>query len=130
MDDLFGITGKKALVIGGGLGMGRASARLLAQAGADVALVDLDADRAEDVAAELTKDGHKAVALAADVTNRAEAERAVAQADQALGGLDLLMNMVGRNTYVSLFDMTDEQFERTLSVNLRHHFYISVAFAR
>ena len=77
MHDLFGVNGKKALVIGGGLGMGRASARLLGQVGASVAVVDLEQVRAQDVASELQKDGYHAVAIAADVTKRAEAERAV-----------------------------------------------------
>jgi len=125
MDDLFGIQGKKALVIGGGLGMGRATARLLSQAGAQVAVVDLEPDRANAVAAEI-----KAVAITADVTRRDEAERAVAQADSLLGGLDLMMNMVGRNTYVSLMEMTEEQLETVLSRNLRHHLYCETAFAR
>lgn len=125
MDDLFGIAGKKAIVIGGGLGMGRATARLLSQVGAQVAVVDLEADRAKEVAGEI-----KAVPIAADVTKRTEAERAVQEAAKALGGLDLMMNMVGRNTYVSLMEMSEEQFETVLSRNLRHHLYCETEFAR
>jgi NAD(P)-dependent dehydrogenase (short-subunit alcohol dehydrogenase family) len=125
MDDLFGLAGKKAVVIGGGLGMGRATARLLSQVGALVAVVDLERERADEVASEI-----KAVPIAADVTKRAEAERAVQEAAKALGGLDLMMNMVGRNTYVSLMEMSEEQLERVLSVNLRHHLYCETEFAR
>lgn len=125
MDDLFGIAGKKAIVIGGGLGMGRSTARLLSQVGAQVAVVDLEPDRAKEVASEI-----KAVPIAADVTKRADAERAIQDAAKALGGLDLMMNMVGRNTYVSLMEMSEEQFETVLSRNLRHHLYCETEFAR
>ena len=61
--DLFGLEGKKALVIGGGQGMGESSARLLAAAGCDVAIVDVEADRAERVAAVVRGLGRNSAAI-------------------------------------------------------------------
>ncbi len=130
MDDLFGLQGKKAIVVGGGYGMGRATARILAKAGAAIAIVDVDADRSAAEAATLTAEGHRAIALTADVTQPDHAVRVVAEAEQGLGGLDVLVNIVGRNTWVPVLDMDPETLETVLSRNLRHHVYLGQAFAR
>ena len=63
---LFGLTGKKTLIIGGGQGMGEASASFLARAGCDVALVDLVPERAEHVAGTVARHGVKAVTVIGD----------------------------------------------------------------
>src|SRR5439155_899434 len=84
---LLGLTGKPALVIGGGFGIGRASALLLARAGADVALVDVDAERAAAVRDEIAALGRRAFDLTGNVFERAEAERVVNEAADRLGGL-------------------------------------------
>ncbi len=131
MDTLFGLAGKHALVVGGGLGIGRETARLLAGQGAAVAVLDLDQSRADAVADELKAAGHQACALAADMTQSKEAAAAVQLAAKNLGGLDVLVNIVGRNSMrTGLADLQPEQFELLLSRNLRHHLYTSGAFAR
>ncbi|MSQ27527.1 MAG: glucose 1-dehydrogenase [Dehalococcoidia bacterium] len=130
MNDLFGLTGKKAIVIGGGYGMGRAAARLLAEAGAAIAVVDLDAGRSAAEAADLMAKGHRAIGLTADVSRPHEAARVVAEAEQGLSGLDILVNIVGRNTWVPVLDMDPETLETVLSRNLKHHFYLGQAFAK
>lgn len=129
MADLFGLQGKKAIVVGGGYGMGRATARVLAGVGAAIAIVDLDPDRSAAEAAALNAGGHRAIALSADVSLPDQAARAVAQAEQGLGGLNILVNIVGRSTWVSVLDMDPETLETVLSRNLRHHVYVGQAFA-
>ncbi|MGH7819426.1 MAG: SDR family NAD(P)-dependent oxidoreductase, partial [Candidatus Binatia bacterium] len=84
----FGLRGKRALVAGAGRGIGRASALGLAEAGARVACVDADAGRADAVADEISAAGEDAFAFVADLRRREEAERAVAGAADAFGGLD------------------------------------------
>ena len=129
--DLFKLGGKKALVVGGGLGIGRATARLLSGAGASVAVLDMDPARAEAVSAELRASGGIACAVSEDVSLAEGAEAAVSKAAAGLGGLDILVNIVGRNSVTEgVADVKPEQFELLLSRNLRHHLYTSGAFAR
>jgi len=129
--DLFKLAGKKALVVGGGLGIGRATARLLSGAGASVAVLDMDPARAETVAGELRSSGGGACAVSEDVSLPEGAEAAISKAAEGLDGLDILVNIVGRNSVTEgVADVTPEQFELLLSRNLRHHLYTSGAFAR
>lgn len=129
--DLFGLRGKPALVVGGGFGIGRASALLLARAGANVAVADLDLGRARDVAAEVESIGVKATALTADVTDRAQAETLVADAAAFHGGLEVVINMVGgSSTWGPLFDLEDDTWQTDIALNLTQHLYVSRAAAR
>ena len=129
-NDLFGLAGKHAVVIGGGYGMGRATARLLSSLGVAVAVVDVDPARAREEAEALALGGATAVPVAADVTQPAEAERAMAEAWSGLGGFDVMVNIVGRNSWSALVDMEPDLLETVLSRNLRHHFYLGKAFVR
>ncbi|MEN8162251.1 MAG: SDR family NAD(P)-dependent oxidoreductase, partial [Myxococcota bacterium] len=125
---LLDMRGCRALVVGGGQGMGRASALLLARAGARVVVLDEVAERAEAVVAELG--ATDAVALVADVTERAAAEDAVAEAAARLDGLDAVVNVVGGASWAPLLELGDEVWERDLRVNLAHHRFVGAAAAR
>jgi 3-oxoacyl-[acyl-carrier protein] reductase len=129
-DNVLGLAGRPVLVIGGGDGIGRESALLLARAGADVALADMVQEKAEAVQKEVEALGVKAVALSGDVTDRAQAERIVAEAADFHGGLEVLINMVGTAGWGDLFELDDEAWELDLSRNLRHHLYVGRAAAR
>ena len=76
-ENLLGIRGRRALVVGGGFGTGREMSLLLARAGATVVVADVDEDRAKSVAAEAAELGVTATAIAADVTDTPAAERLV-----------------------------------------------------
>lgn len=130
MDDLFRLAGKNAVVIGGGLGIGRASAELLSGAGAAVAIVDVEQDRADAVAAALTSGGAKAAGICADVLDREVGPAAVIEAAERLGGLDVMVNVVGRSTYAPLIEMTDEHFELDLDRNMGYVRRLCRSFAR
>jgi NAD(P)-dependent dehydrogenase (short-subunit alcohol dehydrogenase family) len=127
--DLFKLQGKKALVIGGGMGMGESSVRLLAEVGADVAVADLLLERAERVAGLVRSLGRKTAALAADVTDDAQAEALVAKAEQALGGLDVLVTIVGQALFTPLLEMTPDQWDWEQRRNLKHFFVTGKAAA-
>src|SRR5262249_54716164 len=88
--DFLGLEGQPSLVVGGGYGSGRLLALLLARAGARVAVVDIDAERAYAVATEVG--GH---AITADVRDESSARDAVEEARDALGGLSRVANIVG-----------------------------------
>jgi NAD(P)-dependent dehydrogenase (short-subunit alcohol dehydrogenase family) len=88
-----GLTGKKAIVTGGSLGIGKAIARELAREGADVAVVSRTKDVLEAAASEIAKEtGRRVIAIPADVSNRAQVDGMVAQAAAQLGGLHILVN--------------------------------------
>jgi NAD(P)-dependent dehydrogenase (short-subunit alcohol dehydrogenase family) len=122
---LFGLTGKKALIVGGGQGMGEASAKFLARAGCDVALVDLVAERADNVARTVSELGVKAVTIVGDVLDDAQIPRVVAEAEEKLGGLDRVITIVGAATFRSLMDTTAEVWDEQMHRNLRYFFLIA-----
>ena len=128
--DLFKLQGKRALVVGGGLGMGRASAELLAAVGARVAVLDIEESRAQTVAGAIRERGGEALALAADALEPAGAQAAVQRAAERFGGLDILVNIVGQAGWASALRMTPEQWDQDHSRNLRYVFFTCQAFAR
>jgi NAD(P)-dependent dehydrogenase (short-subunit alcohol dehydrogenase family) len=121
---------KGALVVGGGQGMGRATALLLAQAGANVVIVDAELERAEAVAAEVEALGRKSGALSADVTQPEAAEEVIAAAESASGGLSIVVNIVGGASWAPLLTVDEETWERDFAVNLKHHLYVGRSAAR
>jgi NAD(P)-dependent dehydrogenase (short-subunit alcohol dehydrogenase family) len=114
------LDGRNFVVVGAGAGMGRQAAHALAQAGARVACVDQSAELADAVAAEL--DG--AVGIAADVTVRAEVERAFAEAGERLGPLTGVVDVVGVATIGPLADLDDAAWDRQFDLVLRHAFLV------
>ena len=121
---------RRALVVGGGQGIGRAAALSLARAGAQVAVLDSDAGRAEAVATEVADLGVRASPLCADVTVPEEAARGVAGARAELGGLDAVVNIVGSSSWGSLLELDDATWERDFAVNLKHHWHVARSAAR
>jgi NAD(P)-dependent dehydrogenase (short-subunit alcohol dehydrogenase family) len=123
-----GLTGKRVIVSGAGYiperaGHGRGSALRLAEAGAAVACIDIDRGRAEDTVAEIRAAGGVAHPIVADMTIRAEADRAVATAVELLGGLDVGVDIIGRALYDKVEDITDEHWDWTMLNNLTQVFY-------
>lgn len=125
MADLFGLTGKPVLVVGGGSGIGQATAELLAEVGARVAVADVDIDRAQQVANSI--DGH---AVTGDVTTPEGAQRVVDDAHSALGGLYGVANIVGLAGWNDLFSTDLEIWEADMRINLLHHLFVGRAAAR
>lgn len=127
---VFGLEGKKALVVGGGSGIGRATSLLLANVGADVAVTDLDPERAEAVRAEVAAIGVKAAAVSGDATEADGADSLVTGARSALGGLDAVINIVGLASWSSILDMDPATWEHDFRINLSHHLYVGRAAAK
>ena len=128
--DMLGLTGKVGVVWGGGFGMGERSALRLAEAGAQVAVVDLVQERAEKVVAEIVASGGKAVALAADVTDESATEAALAAAEAALGPVDVMITVIGIGVWGQLLDFTLDQWEEAHRLNLTSFFIPARAVAR
>jgi meso-butanediol dehydrogenase/(S,S)-butanediol dehydrogenase/diacetyl reductase len=112
------INGKVALVTGAGQGIGRAIALRLARDGADIAIVDVNDAKMDAVADEVRKLGRKATTFRADVTRRDDVFAAVEHAEKALGGFDIMVNNAGIAQVQPLLDVTPEEAERILKVNV------------
>lgn len=123
---LFDLTGKKALVVGAGSGIGEAAACGLAAYGAHVLCGDLNVEAAERVANEIKSAGGKAEALAFDMRDGA----AVVKIVSSLPDLDVLVSTPAINVRKRLLDMTEEEFERVMSLNLKGTFRLITAAGR
>jgi 3-oxoacyl-[acyl-carrier protein] reductase len=116
------LQGKKALVTGGARGIGGAIATAFAREGADVAVLDLKIANAEAKTAELKEFGVKTVAVAADVSNEAQVEVAVAAVIKGLGQIDILVNNAGIDTTSVVTEMSTSMWDEMMAVNLRSVF--------
>src|SRR3954463_396721 len=120
MSVTYDFIGTAALVTGGSAGTGEAPAPAFAEAGANVAIVDLDGDAAQRLADELTGKGQKAIAVACDVTAEDQVAAAVASTVEAFGSLDMAFNNAGiMLPPVDSADETAEAFDKIVDVNLR-----------
>jgi 3-oxoacyl-[acyl-carrier protein] reductase len=108
------LEGRAAVITGAGRGIGRATAALLTEHGARVVVNDIDAQVAEQAAAEL---GGQAVSFVGDVTQPGVAEQLVGRAVEAFGGLDIVVNNAGYTWDGVIHRMSDEQFQAMLDVH-------------
>ena len=123
------LAGKAAIVTGAAQGIGAAIARAYAAEGARVAVVDLDADRAEAVAAELRAAGADALGIGCDVARHADVDAMVAAAVQRFGQVDILVNNAGITRPAMLHKMTDAQWDAVLAVHVTGSFHCLQAVA-
>ena len=123
------LAGKAAIVTGAAQGIGAAIARAYAAEGARVAVVDLAADRAEAVAAELRATGADAVGIGCDVARHADVDAMVAAAVQRFGQVDILVNNAGITRPAMLHRMTDAQWDAVLAVHVTGSFHCLQAVA-
>jgi NAD(P)-dependent dehydrogenase (short-subunit alcohol dehydrogenase family) len=119
------LDGAVALVTGAGGGIGSATARLLAEDGAAVGLLDLRAEAAEAVAHELSRKGTRALALKADVRDEQAVQAAVARLVAEFGRLDVVVNNAGVAQQGTVRGSTVEQWRRVLDVNLLGTFLVT-----
>ncbi len=112
------LAGKVALVTGGGGGIGEATARLFWEEGASVAVVDLDGDAASAAATGIDASGERIVAIQADLTQEAEAERSVSETVARFGTLDVLANVAAVRVHGPVTEATVESWEFVINVNL------------
>ena len=126
--DQFKLDGKVAIVTGSSRGLGRAIALGLAQAGADIALVDI-LDMAE-TQKDIEKLGRKCVAITADLSRKESAVRIVDETVKGLGGIDILFNNAGIIRRAPFSDFTEKDWDDVMNVNIRGLFFLSQAVVK
>ena len=126
----FDLNGRVALVTGAARGLGRAISLALADAGADVVLGLRDGTTAEDLGERIEAMGRRALRVQMDVTDRAQIDAAVDAAVARFGRIDILVNNAGLGPENPAEDVTEEDFDLTLGVNLKGTFFASQAVGR
>lgn len=128
--DAFRLNGESALVTGGGRGIGEAICVRLAEAGAAVAVADLDGAAARRTADRIQRAGGRSLAIQLDVADPASGAKAVAETESSLGGLTILVNNAGIFPFSPATSTTPELWNRVLGVNLSGAFYLAQSMAR
>jgi len=121
--DAFDLTGRVALVTGGGSGIGRTTAEVLAAAGATVVCADINEDGAAETARAITEQGGTAESVALDVAVPGAAAGVVEGIVATHGGLHIMCNIAGIMIDSSIIDLDPDEFDRILSVNLKGVLY-------
>jgi NAD(P)-dependent dehydrogenase (short-subunit alcohol dehydrogenase family) len=128
--DAFDLSGKVAVVTGGSRGLGLAFASALGEAGARVAICGRDADQLTAGLEQVRQHGPDAVAVPADITRRADVENLLAEVTAALGPPDILINNAGSCIHRPALEVTDQEWDAVLDVNLRALWLCSQVFGR
>ncbi|MHB8918129.1 MAG: SDR family NAD(P)-dependent oxidoreductase, partial [Desulfocucumaceae bacterium] len=115
----FSLAGKKAIVTGGSSGLGAAMALALAQAGADIALVDLNRDEAQSVIEKINSLGRRAIFVRTDVSRADQVEEMASAVKQEFGAIDILVTSAGIGKKVPAEDLTGEEWDQVMAVNLK-----------
>jgi NAD(P)-dependent dehydrogenase (short-subunit alcohol dehydrogenase family) len=119
------LVGKRALITGGASGIGRATALLFAREGAAVVVADVDESGGQAVVHDILGHGGQAVFVRCDVTRAADCQRAVEQAVALFGGLDILFNNAGIIRRTTVLDITEEEWDRVMAVNVKSIYLMS-----
>ena len=118
------LEGKVVFITGAGSGLGEATACAFAAAGCNVAVVDVDDENARRVCASLVDGGSSSIAIRCDVSNAADVQAAVARTIDELGGLDIVVNNAAVDHTISIEEMSIEQWDQVVGVNLRGPFLV------
>lgn len=121
------LAGKIAIVTGGASGIGLAISQRFAREGAAVAVWDINEEGAQRAANELVAAGGKAMGCGVDVSSRAQIEAATNRVRAEFGPISILVNNAGISNYVPFLEMTEEQWDRMISINLKSVFLVTQA---
>ena len=127
---MFDLSGQVALITGAGQGIGEAMARGLAEAGANIAIADINQERAADTANELEKLGVRTLSLGVNVCDADSVEKMVADVTEAFGTIDILINNAGINRREECIKMSEEDWDAVIAVNLKGTFLCSRAVGK
>jgi 2-deoxy-D-gluconate 3-dehydrogenase len=130
LNNLINLTGKRAIVTGGAMGIGFAISCRLAEAGATILIADTNDEAAQKAVEELKSYGYKAHFIECDVSKEEKVQDMVDIAVREMGGIDILVNNAGIYPQIPLAQMTGDDFEQVIAVNLKGTFLCSREVSR
>jgi 2-dehydro-3-deoxy-D-gluconate 5-dehydrogenase len=128
--EMFSLKGKSGIVTGGGSGIGKAIAKGLVQAGAEIVIVGRNRERLEKAATEIEKFGGPVIALQTDISKIEEIKKVVDRAVKEFGKIDFLFNNAGIVRRAPSEDFTEKDWDETISTNLKGPFFLAQGVAR
>ncbi len=128
--DMFQLNGKVAWVAGGNGGIGSEVCKVVARAGARVAITGRNRERCRALTSEMSRDGFQVLALPGDMTRAPEVRKVAAQIERKWGAIDILINLVGGNARHDAQAYPEAEFRRILELNLTSAFMLSQAAGR
>lgn len=130
MGNLFDLTGKTAVAVGGNSVLGGSIAKGLADQGAQVAIVGRNMEKAEEVSQEIIANGGSAKSFKGDVSSRDSVEKLAIEIEAWSGGWDILLNAPGKNSATPFFDLDMDEWDDIMDVNLRGLVLTTQIFAK
>lgn len=124
------LKGRVAIITGARRGMGKTHALKLAKAGAKVVVSDISEEDCQVVVEEIKKEGGEAIAVKCDVAKKEEVDRMVQKTVEKWGKVDVLVNNAGICQFIPFLEMTEEDWNRTLDINLKGYFLCAQAAAK
>lgn len=126
---MFDLTNRVAVVTGASSGLGKQMARAFAKQGATLVLLARRVERLDELKTELEKQGTKCLAIKCDVTQTADIEYAAELAEKTFGKVDILLNCAGASKDKGVLEMTDDEWDFTISTDLTSVFKMTRSFA-
>ena len=127
---LFSLTGQVAVVIGGGGVLAGAMAIGMAKAGADIAILDVSQEAAQNRAKSILTLGRQAIGIQCDATSKADLQHALECILESLGHVDILINAAGVNSGTPFFEITEEEYDRLMAIDLKSVFLACQVFGK
>lgn len=127
---MFELKNKVAIITGARRGMGRTHALILAKAGAKVVVSDISLEDCQKVVEEIKKEEGEAIAVKCDVTQKKEVEEMVKKAVDSFGKVDILVNNAGIVEFKPFLEISEEDWDKTLNINLKGYFLCAQAAAK
>ncbi len=128
--DVFDLQDKVAIITGARRGMGRTHAILLAEHGAKVVVSDISQQECEKVVEEIKAQGNEAIAIECDISKEQDVDNLIAKTIQKWGKLDILVNNAGIAEFKPFLEITEQEWDRTIDINLKGYFLCSKAAAK
>ncbi len=128
--EIFKLTDKVAIVTGARRGMGRAHALALSLAGAFVVIADVSIDECKKVVEEIREKGGDAQAIECDISKKEDIDSLIEKTKEKYKGIDILVNNAGIVDYKNFFDLTEEDWNRVIDINLKGTFLCTQAVSR